>query len=83
MSPISGSPAMKDPSAQLCFGAASARYADEVGGNLSEAILRAGDPVEEARAILTEDAHARALELGRAMSIDEVAAYALEDHSDP
>jgi predicted ATPase/class 3 adenylate cyclase len=73
--------ALGHPERAVCLGAASARYADEVGGNLSEGIVRAGDPVEEARELLAEDVHATAMELGRAMPIDDVVAYALDDRS--
>ena len=51
---------------------------DEIGGDLHEVFGRFVDPVEEARALVSPQEHARAVDEGRAMSVEEQVAYALE-----
>jgi hypothetical protein len=56
---------------------------DEVGGELPEIIAQLGDPVEEARPALSPADHARAVDEGRSMSLEEQIAYALEPGPQP
>ena len=65
------------PARAARLGAAAERYNDEIGGELPDAIAQLGDPVEEARPMLAEAEHARAVAEGRGMSIEEQIAYAL------
>jgi predicted ATPase/class 3 adenylate cyclase len=59
------------------LGAAAARYIDEIGFVGPTALLGNADPIEDARAALTAEEHARGLEEGRAMSLEGAIAYAL------
>jgi predicted ATPase/class 3 adenylate cyclase len=58
--------------------AASARYTDELGVQPSESVVRAGDPIAEARAVLDPATFEQAVESGRAMTVEQVVALALE-----
>ena len=49
----------------------------EFGAELSEAILRTGDPMEEARDAMSAETHAATVERGRQMSVEEVVTFAL------
>jgi hypothetical protein len=49
----------------------------------TEALIRSGDPLEEARPLLSEYEYARAVEEGRAMTLEEAVAYALVETRDP
>ena len=69
------------PERAVRLGAAAERYNDEIGGELSDVIAQLGDPVEEARPMLDARQHARAVEEGRGMSLEEQIAYALEDRA--
>jgi predicted ATPase/class 3 adenylate cyclase len=66
------------PERAVRLGAAAERYNDEIGGELSDVIAQLGDPVEEARPMLSSAEHARAVAEGRGMSLEEQIAYALE-----
>jgi len=57
--------------------AAVERYIEEFGGELTDVLARVGDPIEEARSLLSADEHARAVEEGRAMSVEEAVGYGL------
>ena len=67
------------PERAAVLAGAAERHRDEVGGELPEHMIQAGDPSEEARSALSELQHGRALAKGRAMTTDEAVAYALED----
>jgi non-specific serine/threonine protein kinase len=58
--------------------AAGQRAVEELGGELPEEVTQVGNPLEDARGMLSEEAFARAMAKGRAMSFDEAVAYALE-----
>lgn len=62
--------------------AASERYVRELGGVLPEALIHAGDPLEESRRQLDDAQHARAVEEGARMSLDDAVAYAVSDESE-
>jgi hypothetical protein len=57
--------------------AAAQRLSEDVGGDLFQVFGRLGDPIEEARPFLDAEEHARAVEEGRTLSLDEQVAYAL------
>jgi predicted ATPase/class 3 adenylate cyclase len=65
------------PARAVRLGAAAERYGEEIGGDLTEAFATMGDPVEEARPLLEQTEHARAVEEGRGMSLEERIGYAL------
>ena len=71
--------ALGRPERAVRLAAASARHADELGGELGGAFLQVGDPLEEAREHMTPEEHAHAVQRGREMSIEEMVAYALEE----
>jgi tetratricopeptide (TPR) repeat protein len=71
------------PERAVRLGAAADRWNDEVGGELPEIIAQLGDPVEEARPALSPADHARAVDEGRSMSLEEQIAYALEPGPQP
>ena len=66
------------PERAVRLAAAANRYNDEIGGELPDVIAQLGDPVEEARSLLSDAEHARAVAEGRGMSLEEQIAYALE-----
>jgi tetratricopeptide (TPR) repeat protein len=66
------------PERAVRLGAAADRYNDEIGGELPEVIAQLGDPVEEARSLLSPAEHERAVAEGRGMTLEEQIAYALE-----
>jgi len=49
-----------------------------LSGELPEELTQVGNPLEDARGQLSEEAYAAALTKGRAMSFDEAVAYTLE-----
>ncbi len=67
------------PDRAVRLAAAAERFMHELGGELPEALTHAGDPLEETRGRLGEDEHARGVEEGRKMSLDEAVTYALSD----
>jgi predicted ATPase len=67
-----------DPVRAVRLAAASHRYVEELGGELPM-MVRFGDPLEEARPLLSAEEHARAVEEGRTMPLDEVVGYALDE----
>ena len=69
---------MGQPERAVRLGAAADRYNDEIGGEVADVIAQLGNPVEEARPLLTAEEHARAVAEGRSMSLEEQVAYALE-----
>jgi predicted ATPase/class 3 adenylate cyclase len=71
--------ALGRPERAVRLAALAAQSVEELGGELPEALIGPGDPLEEARLLLPEDEYARAVSEGRAMSIDEAAAYILEE----
>jgi hypothetical protein len=59
------------------LGAAADRYTEEIGGDRADVYGRFGHPVEEGRPLLEPTEHARAVEEGRGMSLEERIRYAL------
>lgn len=59
--------------------AIAARAVEDLGGELPEALMRAGNPLEEARPLLTEDDYARLVAEARAMSFADAVGYVLEE----
>ncbi|HEX5827551.1 MAG TPA: adenylate/guanylate cyclase domain-containing protein [Candidatus Limnocylindrales bacterium] len=57
--------------------AAARRLSEDVGGDLFQVFGQLGDPIEEARGLLDPEEHARAVEEGRSLSLDEQVAYAI------
>jgi hypothetical protein len=57
--------------------AAAERLFDELGGQLA-VMARFGDPMGQAREMLSDEEWTRAAEEGHALSVDEAVAYALE-----
>jgi predicted ATPase/class 3 adenylate cyclase len=55
------------------------RAVEDMGGELPESMTGVGNPLEEARKLLTEEQFARARDEGRAMNLDQAVAYALAD----
>jgi hypothetical protein len=47
------------------------RLSEDVGGDLYQVFGRLGDPIEEARPLLDPEEHARAVEEGRTLSLEE------------
>jgi hypothetical protein len=66
-----------EPRRAVRLEAAARRLSEEVGGDLYQVFGRLGDPIEEARPRLGAEEHARAVEEGRSLSLDEQIAYAL------
>ena len=58
--------------------AVAQRAVEDVGGELPEELTQVGNPLEDARALMSEEAFADAIVRGRAMGFDEAVAYALE-----
>lgn len=71
------------PERAVRLAAIAARSVEELGGELPAALTGVGNAMEEARPLLAEDEYARAVEEGRAMSMDEAVAYALEREGSP
>jgi predicted ATPase/class 3 adenylate cyclase len=71
--------ALGRPERAVRLAAAAERWTELLGGELPEAIIQAGDPLEEARALLGPEEHARGVEEGTAMTLDDVVKYALEE----
>jgi hypothetical protein len=69
--------AQGDPQRVVRLAAAAERAFEELGGQL-QLMSRFGDPLAEARGLLSEKEWTRAADEGRAMSLDEAVAYALE-----
>jgi predicted ATPase/class 3 adenylate cyclase len=67
------------PGRAVRLAAAAARLTDELGGDVPDALIMGPDMVDETRALMTQDEHVRGVEEGRAMSVDEAVAYALEE----
>ena len=67
------------PERAVRLAAAAERWTDVLGGELPEALIQAGNPLEDTRALLSPDEHARGVEEGRAMTLDEVVQYALAE----
>jgi tetratricopeptide (TPR) repeat protein len=65
------------PRRAVRLGAAADRYTEEIGGDRADVYGRLGDPVEEGRPLLEPTEHARAVEEGRGMSLEERIRYAL------
>lgn len=54
------------------------RAVEDLGGELPEEITHVGNPLEDARGLLSEEAYVAAVAKGRAMGFEEAIAYALE-----
>jgi predicted ATPase/class 3 adenylate cyclase len=70
------------PERALRLAAAAARLTDELGGDIPDGLILGGDTLQETRKLLTPDEHARGLQKGRGMSLEEAVAYALDATSD-
>ena len=68
-----------EPRRAVRLEAAAQRLTKDVGGDLFQIFGQLGDPIEEARPLLGAEEHARAVEEGRALSLDEQIAYALRE----
>ena len=71
------------PERAVRLAAAAEKWTDILGGELPEALIQAGDPLEDTRALLTPEEHARGVEEGRAMTLDEAVAYSLDEPESP
>ena len=60
------------------LGAIAERAIENLGGELPEEITHVGNPLEDARGLLSEAAYVRAVAKGRVMDFEEAVAYALE-----
>ena len=67
------------PERAVRLAAAAARWTETLGGQLPDALIEAGDPIEESRPLLSADEHARGVAEGNAMTLDEVVEYALAE----
>jgi hypothetical protein len=54
------------------------RAVDDLGGELPEEITHVGNPLEDARGLLSEEVFVSSVAKGRAMGFEEAVAYALE-----
>ena len=53
------------------------RLSDDIGGDLYQVFGQLGDPIEEARPLLSPAEHARAVEEGRTLPLADQVAFAL------
>ena len=67
------------PERAVRLAAVAQRSIEESGGELPVLITGGGDPLTDARPLLAEDAYASAVAEGRAMTIDQAVAYALNE----
>jgi predicted ATPase/class 3 adenylate cyclase len=58
--------------------AVAQRAVEDLGGELPEEITQVGNPLEDARGLLSEEAYASAVATGRAMGFEEAVAYTLK-----
>jgi hypothetical protein len=58
--------------------AAARRLSEDIGGDLFQVFGQLGNPIEEARPRLDPEEHARAVEEGRTIGLDEQVRFALE-----
>ncbi len=72
---------MGNPGRGVRLAAAAQRLRDQLGGDLPEALTRSGDPIEQARRVLSAEEHAQAVREGQAMSLEEAVAYALDERA--
>jgi hypothetical protein len=69
----------EEPRRAVRLEAAAQRLTEDVGGDLFQVFGQLGDPIEGARPLLGAEEHARAVEEGRTLSLDEQVAYALRE----
>jgi len=67
-----------NPLRAATLAATAQRAVEDLGGELPEEMTQVGNPLEDARGLLSEEAYAAARTKGRAMNFDEAVAYALE-----
>jgi predicted ATPase/class 3 adenylate cyclase len=67
-----------DPRRAVRLEAAAQRLSEDIGGDLFQVFGQLGDAVEEARPQLDPEEHARAVEEGRTLGLDEHVRFALE-----
>jgi len=67
-----------DANRAATLAAIAQRAVEELGGELPEEITQVGNPLEDARGLLSEEAYVAAVANGRAMGFEEALAYALE-----
>jgi hypothetical protein len=70
------------PERAVRLAAAAQRAIDELGGELHPVLMAVGNPLGAAQAMLGEEAYARELEAGRAMSFDDAVALILYEGPD-
>jgi hypothetical protein len=56
---------------------------EDIGGDLFQVFGQLGDTIEEARSLLDSEEHARAVEEGRTLGLDEHVRFALETAESP
>ena len=67
-----------DPRRAVRLEAAARRLSEDIGGDLFQVFGQLGDAIEEARPLLDAEEHARAIEEGRTIGLDEQVRFALE-----
>jgi predicted ATPase len=67
-----------NPDRAATLAAVAERAVEDVGGELPEELTHVGNPLEDVRELLSEEAYVAAVARGRAMGFDEAVAYALE-----
>ncbi|HYN64141.1 MAG TPA: hypothetical protein VES36_06005, partial [Candidatus Limnocylindrales bacterium] len=67
-----------EPRRAVRIEAAARRLSEDIGGDLFQVFGQLGDAIEEARPQLDPEEHARAVEEGRTLSLDEHVRFALE-----
>jgi hypothetical protein len=68
-----------EPRRAVRLEAAAQRLTEDIGGDLFQVFGQLGNPIEEARPLLGAEEHAKAVEEGRTLSLDEQVAYALRE----
>ena len=66
-----------EPRRAVRLEAAAERLSEDVGGDLYQVFGQLGDPIEEARPLLTAEEHARAVEEGRTLGLADQVAFAI------
>jgi predicted ATPase len=67
------------PDRAVRLAAASARLAEGLGGDIPDALVLGPDAIDQSRDLMSREEHARGIEEGRAMTLEEAIAYAMED----
>ena len=72
-----------EPRRAVRIEAAARRLSEDIGGDLFQVFGQLGDAIEEARPLLDPEEHARAVEEGRTLGLDEHVRFALETAESP